>query len=346
MVFHRWAGVILLGTVLAGCGAGGTATPSAASFPVISTANVDQLAEQSVLPGRVTWVSSLDFSPRGDAIVVGDQGGGSGSVLWRLPSGEEVGHFDGNLSAVFSPDGSLIATAGWENVKLWDVNTGELAREMEGHDDWVNEVEFSEQNGLLVSGAGLNSFAGTAENVRIWDVETGEERLAVSTGESVKSVAITSDGSVIAAGLSDGTLLFWNTSDNREITRIAAHEGTISSLVFSPDGSLLVSAGVDGTAQLWDVASAGLVRTFQGHSDEIAAAAFSPDGSLLATASYDGTARLWDAASGEELAVLEIQSDVDYSRTRVTAVAFSDDGGLLAIGVSDGTVHLWAAGGS
>jgi WD40 repeat protein len=52
------------------------------------------------------------------------------------------------LDIVFSPDGKLLASAtgtvfGDNSVKLWDVATGELARQLTGHTQLLYQVAFS-----------------------------------------------------------------------------------------------------------------------------------------------------------------------------------------------------------
>jgi WD40 repeat protein len=58
----------------------------------------------------------------------------------------------GCYNVAFSPDGSLVATAGCgRTVKLWDVATGQLLRSLP-HADEVMTVAFSPDGTLLASG--------------------------------------------------------------------------------------------------------------------------------------------------------------------------------------------------
>ena len=55
---------------------------------------------------------------------------------------------------VFSPDGKLIATGGWDGiVRLWDVETGEEKSTFTGHTGWVNSISFSSDGKTLASGS-------------------------------------------------------------------------------------------------------------------------------------------------------------------------------------------------
>jgi WD40 repeat protein len=72
-------------------------------------------------------------------------------------------------SVTWSPDSRMLATGSDDNnIRLWDIESGELVRTLEGHQGSVWSVAWSGDGQWLASGTGDRT-------VRLWDVESGTE---------------------------------------------------------------------------------------------------------------------------------------------------------------------------
>ncbi|TEY32597.1 hypothetical protein BOTCAL_0717g00030 [Botryotinia calthae] len=152
---------------------------------------------------------------------------------------------------------------------------------------------------------------------------------------TVKSVAFSPDGKVVASGSSDETIRLWNVATGESLQTLEGHSRSVISVAFSLDGKVVASGSSDETIRLWDVATGDSLQTLEGHSRSVTSVAFSPDGKVVASGSGDETIRLWDVATGESLRTLEGHSDW------VTSVAFSPDGKVVVSGSGDETIRLW-----
>jgi WD40 repeat protein len=110
------------------------------------------------------------------------------------------------LSALMTLSSLTVQTPGSddETVRLWDVQSGQVIRELKGHKGWVSSVAFSADGQTLASGA-------YDKTVLLWDVQTGQVIRELKGHKGwVSSVAFSTDGQTLASGAYDQTVRLWD----------------------------------------------------------------------------------------------------------------------------------------
>jgi WD40 repeat protein len=201
----------------------------------------------------------------------------------------------------FSADGTVLATAAGEGVRLWDVATGAELGHI-GNPRPAGGVVFSPTEPDVLAfitggwdGSNVREWGGEAE---IWDVAR-RSRIRTLKPE--------------AGGF---RYLGW-------------------AIAFSPDGRLLATGGEDPFVHLWDVRTGKLVRDFEKNVLTASALEFTPDGKTLAMSGGEPYVSLWDVATGAEIGTRLTAG------AREALLDVSPDGRQLLMTLSNGEGAVW-----
>ena len=153
----------------------------------------------------------------------------------------------------FSPDGSLLAVAGFHEVLLWKSDASELVGRLVGLSERIESLSFSPDGKKLAVTGGRPARMG---EIQIWDM--AKRKLALSlpiTNDTVYGVSWSPDGTKVAFGCSDNTVRAIDAKTGEQILFMGSHNDWVLDTIFSVDGSHLISVGRDMAAKLTEVAT-------------------------------------------------------------------------------------------
>ena len=228
---------------------------------------------------------------------------------------------------------------------------GEL-QVMQAHTGMATAIAFTSDGKRLVSCGvsqqrpSLLDGKEVPREMKLWDVATGRQLPLGLQGptDKVRWVAISPDGTRLAAACVDQGIRLWDLATGQQRT-LPRHAKEIDvSVSFSPDGKRLVVTSMPAgdyadldciVLRVWDLGAATVLTTVAKLPYTVIALQFSPDGKLLAFAdSSHRLVRVFDAATGQEA------FSCKYAQGYVSHVVFSPDGKRLAACGHRG-IQLW-----
>ncbi len=275
-----------------------------------------------------------------DSRLLAASAGDNSVKVWDVMTGRELHSLAGvqgsMMSAVgvyfvgFASDNRLVTVS--DAVRVWDLSTGRELRTLES--DLMSLARFTgNDSGVTLSADGAQLLLLTDEpQVRVIDLASGREVSRVKLpGDQIESLqlAFSPDGNLLAAGIQDKRLKFWNLTSKKD-QELARTAKEFSVVKFSRDGRLL-ALSENYTVRLWDVATlrelpALKVPNSGSFPQAEAFIAFSEDGKRIATGGFDTDTIVWEAETGKRLSNLSGRTNMAYN------VAFSADGNELAAG--------------
>jgi WD40 repeat protein/mono/diheme cytochrome c family protein len=153
----------------------------------------------------------------------------------------------------FSPDGELLAIAGFHEVLLFKGDGSERVARLVGLSERIQSVKFSPDGKFLAAVGGLPARTG---EVQIWELEKKTLALSVpSTYDTLNGVSWSPDGTKLAYGCGDNTIRAIDTKKGEQVVYNLSHSDWSLGTIFSHDGSHIASVGRDGAVKLIEVAT-------------------------------------------------------------------------------------------
>ena len=254
---------------------------------------------------------------------------GSQIKIWDVKSGRELRSFvsgDIPMQADFTADGRVLGTVGtMGQISLWDAQSGTKLRDLTSAP--IVGAMPAIKPGQMPTKPNMADIASMMTNV-LGTMSAG------TMGQTVTSLAFTSDGRILATG---------GVESKANIDIAAMMSGAMSGQrpkkgSKAPDpADIMKDFKVEAVGQirLWDVATGREIGAIRGHGRGVSKVAFSRDGKLLASGATDNTIKIWDVETRAEVRTLTGHT------SNIESMDFSPDGRLLASAGEDGSTFLW-----
>ncbi len=215
-------------------------------------------------------------------------------------------------SVAWNADGKRLASAGDDGtIVVWDVETSQQLRRLEGHKGAIHRIAWSPDGSQLVS-------AGSDGTVKMWNPEEDKPVYSLSLRDSsagigVPDVCFSPDGEMFAAVYRLREIRIFSSASGNVVKTLEVDEGRVRNdspftytqvgglrrLAWSPNGAWIATGWRDGKVQLWDVATGAASgeprRTYGGDVSDMS---WHPDSQRLVYVA--GNVRMWDIGSRQE----------------------------------------------
>jgi ribosome assembly protein 4 len=293
----------------------------------------------AAISGHGDNILAVQFSPANSSRMASASGDKTVRI-WDCDTGTPAhtlkGHSKWVLAVSYSPDGSILASGGYDNaVCIWDASNGkQIAGPLKGHTGFITSLAWEpyhlqEPNRPRVASSSKD---GT---VRIWDAVGGRIDFALTGHKgSVTCVKWGGTGRIYTSS-HDKTIKVWDSGSQTLLHTLTGHAHWVNHLALSTD-FVLRTAYHDHMRKAPQTDEEKLAKAKSRFTTAATVAGQIVE--RLATASEDCTLHLWTPLSSTKplTRMTGHQKQINY-------VTFSPDGSLLASAAWDNHVKIWSA---
>ena len=153
----------------------------------------------------------------------------------------------------YSPDGSLLAVAGYHEVLVHKADGSGIVARLVGLSERVQKVSWSPDGKKIAVTGGSPARMG---EIQIWDVAQKKLELSKSlTFDTIYGASWSPDGKQVAFGCADNGVRAIDAATGKETLFMGGHSDWVLDTVWGVDGKNLVSCGRDMSVKLTEVAT-------------------------------------------------------------------------------------------
>jgi WD40 repeat protein len=249
----------------------------------------------------------------------------------------EAAHISLVESLAYSPDGKFLASGSFQEVKIWDAQTGLLRQTITGFADRVVAIAFSKDGKYFATGGGAATEDG---ELKVFETDGGKLAIDIknSHSDTVFGVAFSPDGTKLASCGADKFVKVFELPAGKLLKSFEGHTHHVMDVGWKNDGKLLASCGADNAIKVWDYEKGEQKQTIaNAGTKQLTRLQFVGTGSEFVTCGGDAQVRFWNVDNGGNTRNLAGATDYIY------AVGVSPDGQIVAAGGEEGVVRLYKA---
>ncbi|KAK1793888.1 hypothetical protein P4O66_010806, partial [Electrophorus voltai] len=272
--------------------------------------------------------------------------------FWQAHSGictRTVQHQDSQVNSLeVTPDRSMIAAAGYQHIRMYDLNSNNPnpVINYDGVSKNITSVGFHEDGRWMYTG-------GEDCMARIWDLRSRNlqcQRI-FQVNAPINCVCLHPNQAELFVGDQSGVIHIWDLKTDHNEQLIPEPEVSVNSVHIDPDASYMAAVNSSGNCYVWNLAGGIGDEVTQlipktkipAHKRYSLRCKFSPDSTLLATCSADQTCKIWRTSNFSLMTELSIKSNNpgETSRGWMWDCAFSGDSQYIVTASSDNLARLW-----
>lgn len=237
-------------------------------------------------------------------------------------------------SVAITPDAKLVISGGFQEIVVWDRESGQIIRKVDGLSDRVTCLAVSPDGKLLAAGGGAPTLEG---EVRIYELPQLKRVADLPTAHSdtVYGLSFSPDGKLLASAGADKFVRVWEVPSGKPVKGMEGHTHHAMDVSWKSDGKLLASAGADNTVRVWTYETGEQARSITGHSNQVNRVMFVGATPQVASVAGDMTARIWNAENSQGVRTFS------GAKSFLQSLAVSKDGKTIAAGGQDGKVLVF-----
>ncbi len=247
----------------------------------------------------------------------------------------------------WSPDGNLLAVAGYHEILLHRADGGEIVERLRGYSPRIESIAFSSDGQLMAVAGGAPSEYG---EIQIWDLKAGQlQRSIITTTDVVYGVSFSPNADKVAVGCADKTVRAFQVATGEEMMKCDNHIDWVFGTAFSLDGVRLASASRDRAVKLIDVATGHLIDDINRPGEPVCCLARNSKADEIVFGDEKGGLRVHKMeprggrlAEGDDKENSAIR-ELDRMPDAVHALAWSIDGSRIAAACESGEARVFQA---